>query len=91
MNLNKVRQVTPTVDDANDLDAFDRAFVRVGMCFKENEIRALDQHPCGWPNVGSAGPQPRVFGQPVDLGADGADNPGCRSGAIGGYRQPDLF
>jgi hypothetical protein len=69
----------------------DRTFVSVGVRFKKNEIRPLDEHAHGRPNVWAAAAKPGVLGQLVNPCADGTDHSRCGGRIIGGDRQPDVF
>ncbi len=66
--LTHARQIAPTIDDTHDLDPINRAVIRVGMRFEENEIRPLDQGPRARQNIGAARPEPGVKRQGFGLG-----------------------
>jgi len=45
------REIATAVDDADNLNDIDRSGIRVGVGLVENEIRAMDQHAGGRPDI----------------------------------------
>jgi hypothetical protein len=67
VGLKQVRQITPTVHDADDLDPVDRTLVGVGVRFEENEIRPFDEDARTRANIGAARPEPGEVRKPSAL------------------------
>ena len=87
----QLRQITPSVDHADDIDDLNRSPVGIRLKFVNDEIRSFDQNPYRGRNVRPAGTKPRVDRKPIDLLADMANNTVCCDRIVHGDHQPDVF
>lgn len=66
----EVFQVSPSIDDSDDLDGADRTLVGVGVGFVEDEIRVFDEDAHGRANVRSALTKAWIAREHLDIGLE---------------------